>query len=100
MQIVNKEYWGNDSARLALSQIRLHSHVPKNEERNKSEIKYKIHLFMRFWLSGLFHNSEILRKPSLNLYIINYIRFSEMKINVLKGLFFFSPNLGMQLGMI
>ena len=55
---------------------------------------------MRFWLSGLFHNSEILRKPSLNLYIINYIRFSEMKINVLKGLFFFSPNLGMQLGMI
>jgi hypothetical protein len=59
----------------------------KNEERNKSEIKYKIHLFMRFWLSGLFHNSEILRKPSLNLYIINYIRFSEMKINVLKGLF-------------
>ncbi len=43
---------------------------------------------MRFWLSCLFHNSEILRKASLNLYIINYIRFSEMKINVLKGLFF------------
>jgi hypothetical protein len=52
VQIVNKEYWGNDSARLALSQIRLHSHVPKNEERNKSEIKYKIHLLMRFLVIG------------------------------------------------